>query len=274
MHNFTAYIDEAGDEGFGKLAAGSNGGQSRWLALGACLVTRENDLKLPTWRDRILSRFPNRRSRDLHFRHFKHEQKIVVCQELAVLPIGFCTALSHKVTIPGSRHETAFKKPGYLYNYLVRWLLERVSKACHTKSYPEKCKIKIVFSRRGGTNYQSMMEYFKLMRDGNEKIRPTRNIVWECIDIEQIHVEDHSKWAGLQFSDCFTSAFFSAVEPNLYGNYEPSYANILSRRLIKENGCALNAGLVVVPSRSKSSLDERQSAFFDSFAKNRQAPSS
>jgi len=44
VHQYTAYIDEAGDEGFGKLAAGPIGGQSQWLLLGACLVSRENDL--------------------------------------------------------------------------------------------------------------------------------------------------------------------------------------------------------------------------------------
>jgi len=31
MQHSTVYIDEAGDEGFGKLAAGPVGGQSRWL---------------------------------------------------------------------------------------------------------------------------------------------------------------------------------------------------------------------------------------------------
>jgi len=38
MKEYVAYIDEAGDEGFGKLAAGPVGGQSRWLVLGACIV--------------------------------------------------------------------------------------------------------------------------------------------------------------------------------------------------------------------------------------------
>lgn len=274
MHHFTVYIDEAGDEGFGKLAAGPLGGQSRWLALGACIVTRENDLKLPAWRDKILSRFPKRQSRDLHFRNLKHDQKVVVCQEIAQMPVGFCTTLSHKITIPGSRYEAVFKKPGYLYNYLVRWLLERVSSSCHVKSHPVGCKIKIVFSRRGGTNYQSMIEYFRLMRDGNEVARPIRSIIWKQIDFEHIYVEDHAKWAGLQFVDCLTSAFFNAVEPNCYGNYEPTYANILRPRLIKKNGSALNAGLVVVPSLPKSCLDASQTAFFESFQKNRQAPSS
>jgi hypothetical protein len=60
MKEYVAYIDEAGDEGFGKLAAGPVGGQSRWLVLGACIVSRENDLRLPALRDQIVTRFAKR----------------------------------------------------------------------------------------------------------------------------------------------------------------------------------------------------------------------
>jgi hypothetical protein len=82
MKEYVAYIDEAGDEGFGKLAAGPVGGQSRWLVLGACIVSRENDLRLPALRDQIVTRFAKRKSHDLHFRDLKHAQKVVVCQKL------------------------------------------------------------------------------------------------------------------------------------------------------------------------------------------------
>lgn len=264
-HHFTAYIDEAGDEGFGKLSAGTVGGQSRWLSLGACIVSRENDLKLPAHRNAILSRFPEKQSRDLHFRDLKHEQKIVVCQEIATLPVGICVAMSHKVTIPGSKYEGAFKQKGFLYNYLVRWLLERLTDACARKASKEPCTMKIVFSRRGGTNYQSMIEYFKFMRNGGEQIPPVRSITWSVIDFDQIHVEDHAKWAGLQLADCMTSAFFCGVEPNIYGNYEPTYALLLKERLIRQNGKALNCGLTIVPSPDKAALNARQADFISRF---------
>ena len=198
MHQYTVYIDEAGDEGFGKLAAGPQGGQSRWLILGACLVSRENDLKIPGWRDHILARFPKKQKRDLHFRDLKHEQKIVVCQEIAKLPLGACLTLSHKVTISGSKFEDAFKKKGYLYNYMIRWLLERVTAACARKD--PNCSIKLVFSRRGRTVYKSMKEYLELMRDGKEVLMPVRSINWNVLDIDAIAVENHSKWAGLQLA--------------------------------------------------------------------------
>ena len=49
------YIDEAGDEGFGKLKSKIKSGQSQWLLVGAVIVRREDDLKLPKWRDEILA---------------------------------------------------------------------------------------------------------------------------------------------------------------------------------------------------------------------------
>jgi hypothetical protein len=222
---FVAYIDEAGDEGFGKLSAGPIGGQSRWLLLGACMAHREDDLKFPIWRDRILSRFPKHKARDLHFRDLKHAQKVVVCQEIAKLPVSACLVCSHKATIPGTKWEAVFKKKQYLYNYLIRWLLERVTDYC--AAYGPEVSVKVIFSRRTGTDYQIMRDYLALMRDGRELIRPVRSIVWRVLDIDKIAVENHAKWAGLQIADCLTSAFFSALEPNAYGNYEHTYAHLL-----------------------------------------------
>ena len=53
------YIDEAGDEGLGKLRSSSDRtGQSQWLLVGGIIVRTEDDPNLPKWRDEILTRFP------------------------------------------------------------------------------------------------------------------------------------------------------------------------------------------------------------------------
>jgi hypothetical protein len=266
VRDYTAYIDEAGDEGFGKLAAGPVGGQSRWLNIGACIVSRENDLKLPAWRDAILAKFPKKQNRDLHFRKLNHAQKIVVCQDIAKLPIGICITLSHKATIPGSKWEATFKKKGYLYNFLIRWLLERITEVCRREARGEAASLKVIFSRRSSTDYQIMRDYLILMRDGMEVMKPVRSIDWRLLDIDNIAVENHSKWAGLQIADCATTALFLAVEPNVYGNYEPAYAQLLKPRLIRsKTGHILNCGLTPVPAFHKCRADAEQTAFFRSF---------
>ena len=268
LRQYTVYIDEAGDEGFGKLSAGPVGGQSKWLLLGACIVSRENDLKMPAWRDAILSKFPKRQTRELHFRNLKHEQKIVVCQEIATLPVGACVTLSHKMTLPGSQWDKTFQQKGYLYNYLLRWLLERVTEICKRDAGDATCSVKVVFSRRGNTDYQIMKNYMTLMRDGREVMPQMRTIAWDVLDIDRIVVENHSKWAGLQIADCITSAFFNAVEPNVYGNYESSYAKLLKPRMIKTAfGRFLNCGITPVPGINKCGADSGQMAFFNWFDK-------
>jgi hypothetical protein len=267
LKHYTAYIDEAGDEGLGKLTGPGSEGQSRWLCLGACIVTRENDLKLPGWRDGIIAKFPKKKTRDLHFRDLKHEQKVVVCQEMSKLPIGVCVTLSHKVTIPGSPWESTFKKKGYLYNYLLRWLLERITEVCR-RIGGQGASLSIIFFRRANTDYRTMKEYFNLMKDGREFMPQYRRIDWTLIDIENISVENHSKWAGLQIADCATSAFFLAVEPNTYGNYEHTYAKLLRDRLIKSlGGHFLDCGITPVPSWAKCQANAHQEEFFRFFIK-------
>ncbi|MDR4305451.1 DUF3800 domain-containing protein [Chelatococcus sambhunathii] len=264
MKHFTAYIDEAGDEGLGKLASGSIGGQSRWFVLGACIVNHDGDLKLPAWKDAIIARFPNKQRRDLHFRDLKHDQKVVVSQEIAKLPIGACVVMSHKATLIGTKYEAIYKRKGHLYNYLLRWMLERITFILERESLPEPACLKIVFSRRASTDYQKMKDYLYLIKNEREMFTPIRRIRWNVLNIEDIVVENHSKWAGLQIADCITSAYFSAVEPNIYGNYEPTYATLLKEKLLTTNGVSLNWGLTPVPSLGGCRADDRQYAFLQS----------
>lgn len=268
MPDFIAYIDEAGDEGFGKLRQpGAVGGQSRWLAIGGCLVLADVDKRLPALRNQILARFPQRTSRDLHFRELNHDQKVVACQEIGGFQLGAAVMLSHKTTIPGTKYAAVFKQKGYLYNYLVRWFLERVTAECAAHSGAESCSLRLVFSKRGGTDYHSMKSYLRLMRDGRELMPPVRSINWKVLDIDNIVVEDHSRWAGLQIADCITSAFWTGLEPNAYGNAEERYADLLRSRLIHKKGNALNHGITPVPSWYAAHPSESQKAFLLSFNK-------
>ncbi|KAF0178971.1 MAG: hypothetical protein FD124_528 [Alphaproteobacteria bacterium] len=272
MRHYYAYIDEAGDEGFGKLKTGdATGGQSMWLALGAIVVRAENNLRVIPWRDEILALFPGKK--DLHWKNLKHDQKKVVCRSLADRKLGIALAMSHKITIPGGRYEALFKQPQHLYNYLVRWLLERLIVACELAAAPEPACLHLVFSRRGGTNYTVMRKYLTFLADGRDLIKAPRRTNWGVLDIDGIEVEDHSKKAGLQLADCVTSAFFQAVEPNRFDDTEPSYALTLAPRLIK--GRTGTDGLTVVPNIVKARCRPSQADFIrECWRKSGQAPGS
>jgi hypothetical protein len=262
---FVAYIDEAGDEGLGKLAQPNpSPAQSKWLAMGGILVRADHDRDLPSWRDEIMAKFPAKQRRDLHFRTLNHNQKVAAVDYLANKPFGICCVCSNKITLcDNGKYFRLFTQKGHLYNYLTRYLLERITTAVREVAdrTAQKCELRIVFSRRGGTDYQSMRDYLVLMRDGRERVRPVRSIEWSVFSPDDIMVENHSKWAGLQLADVVTSATAAALEPNLYGNYEPRYANTLAKRYLTKGKKVLNAGLVLIPPIGKSPMDDAQKGF-------------
>lgn len=262
--DFYVYIDEAGDEGFGKLRNPEGTGQSRWLLLGAAIVSRANDALLPNWRDEIMGVFPKKRRRDLHFRYLGHDQRVYACNYLSKCKVGLCVVASNKVTILDSPKSDIFKEKQHLYNYLVRFLLERVTEACALalrKRGKNAGKIAVTFSRRGGTDYQSMRDYLMLMRNGREVIRPVRSIDWSVLNPEDIRVENHSHRAGLQIADVLTSATAAALEPNYYGNIEPRYALTLCDRFLRGRDGVLNCGLTLIPPLPRNPLSDEQRGF-------------
>lgn len=267
---FHAYIDEAGDEGFGKLRSPGSSGQSRWLCLGAAVVRKENDVLLPAWRNEICEQLPSKRKKELHFRELQHEQKILACDFLSKKRLGICVIASKKETILDSPKKEVFKQKGHLYNYLVRFLLERVTSACSNfseRSGRNGAELHVTFSRRSGTDYQSMKEYLTLMRDGKEIIRPIRSINWSVLSPDNISVENHSKRAGLQIADVVTSATYAALEPNYYGYTEPRYSLLLKNRYLTDSHGTLNCGLTLIPKLHQCGLNADQTAFINDLTK-------
>ncbi|SDP06322.1 DUF3800 domain-containing protein [Phyllobacterium sp. OV277] len=263
---FIAYVDEAGDEGFGKLAEQGPTAQSSWFAIGACLVSDDDDKLLPVWRDEILRQFPKKRTLDLHFRDLKHDQRVQTCLMIAQRPIAACIVASNKVTLLTHPKREIFKKKQHLYNYLTRFLLERLTHACKRKAELEgdgQASLRVIFSRRRGTDYHAMREYLEFMRDGREVMKPVRTIDWSVLSPSDIAVENHSKRAGLQIADVFTSALWHAIEPNGYGFCESRYARSLATRLIKRRGQRLDCGLTLVPAYGKTPLNNEQTEFVE-----------
>ncbi len=264
MIKFVAYVDEAGDEGFGKLGTGEKTAQSKWFAIGAMVVQDTEDRNLPSWRNEIVDFFPRKKSRDLHFRDLKHEQRVQACRILATKPAGACVVVSNKVTLLSHPKKDIFKQKQYLYNYLTRFLLERITEACAQKArveHRDKAHLTVVFSRRRGTDYQAMKQYLEFMRDGKELIRPVRSIDWSVLDPADIAVENHSIRAGLQLADVYTSAIWTALEPNEFGFYEPRYGQTLASRLMKKRSRRLGCGLTLIPPYGKTPLTDDENTF-------------
>ena len=224
-------------------------------------MRNENNGKTASWRDSINANFKHRHKRELHWRDFKHEQKVVIAKSISKLPIRIALAASHKTTIPGSRYQETFKKKGYLYNYLIRWQLERVISFVETLGPRDDERLGLSFSRRAGTDYESMKQYLMMLKHGLDIVKSPRSTNWDRLDFRRIRVENHSKSPGLQLADCITSSFFNGLEPNGYGYTEPRYGQILSNNLIRRDGTAENEGFTIVPSLGHARCNEDQKAF-------------
>nr|WP_245223971.1 DUF3800 domain-containing protein [Rhizobium halophytocola] len=263
---YIAYVDEAGDEGFGKLGKDEPTAQSRWFAIGAVVVQKSFDREVPGWKTEVLEHFPKKKSLDLHFRELKHDQRVQACILLSQKPIGACVVCSNKITLLEHPKKDIFKQRQHLYNYLTRFLLERLTAACQRKAWLEhraEAHLKVVFSRRRGTDYHAMRRYLEFMRDGKEVVRPVRSIDWNVLDPSDILVENHSKRAGLQIADIFTSAIWHALEPNSFGFCEARYARLLVPRLLRSQGQRYGTGLTIVPSKDNHILTAEQHEFID-----------
>ena len=264
QYDFHVYIDEFGDEGFGKLRSPARGGQSRWFMIGGVIVRSENDRKLPQWRDEILKELGRRDAREIHFKKLRHEQKVVACRMLREKPFGICVIASNKITIAREDNYDDFKNKGYLYNYLTELLLERITFACRVAAKQSGIinpKLRACFSRRRGTNYQEMREHFQRLKHLSDKGFGKNRINWEIFSPEDFVVENHAKRAGLQIADIVTSATGKALEPNLYGDIEPRYALLLKPRFLHQRGRILGAGLKLLPPIDRNPLNPDQLDF-------------
>ena len=253
MDEYFAYLDEAGDEGFGKLRSSSSTGQSQWLLIGGIIVNKENDANLPKWRDEIIQNTNKQNKRDIHFQTLNHDQRVMATRFLATKQFGTSVVCSFKETILDLKQTKPklfekFKEKGYLYNYLTRFLLERITEVCVRRSQGNPCKLHVTFSKRDNTDYQKMRDYLFLMRNDEELLTPKRSIDWSVLNPEDIRVENHSKRAGLQIADIVTSATYKALEPNRYGDVEPRYVRNLSQRFIRKGRSVNNEGLTFIPS--------------------------
>lgn len=272
-HSFEIFIDEAGDEGFGKLRLEKSTGQSQWFVVGACVVRASRSVELVTWRDEIANAIGRRGSkRDIHFKEIRrHDQRRFACRTIASKRLAIAAAFSNKPTLldlPPSR-QVVFKRKNHIHNYVCRYLLERLSVWIARVAREESIdpRTKITFSRRGGMNYDDFREYLRLIRSEAEKVTPPRQIDWTVVDPDLVTALDHKISAGLQIADIATSGLFKAVEPSPYGFCEPSYAEELRRVIIRKSDapCAFNCGITIVPRYQPASMTEEQRAFFQSW---------
>lgn len=246
--SFSAYIDEAGDEGF-KFLDGERG-SSRWFVLSGVVFRHENRLAPveALKRARKVLNKPDKHA--LHFRELKHEQRLAYVGEIAKERFRTVSVLIHKPSIQEPERYSSGKY--LLYKYACRLLIERISWLCrdHRKSDDQgDGTVDLVFSDRANMSYESLREYLNLLLTQSE-MGGQATIHWDAIKSENVRAVSHQKLAGLQVADAIASSMFYAANLNLYGYTEPRYFEGGKPQVYSKNRVRLGYGLKFWPAIS------------------------
>jgi len=196
----------------------------------AVLVSKENDILLPKIQKEILLHISQSKSnhlKEIHLHTLKHEQRRYICNAILEqkVPIRSIIVLTDKTQITGYKHRDFNKEKYKLFNYIARYLLERVSWLVRDN----QATVQIVFSNRKQLEGKRIDKYIHLLKQDKEA-----KIEWSVIN-DKIKIYNQNQRAGLQFADIFaTSCRRYAFEGDKYG-VETSYLKTLYPFLYKHN---------------------------------------
>ncbi|WP_282365628.1 DUF3800 domain-containing protein [Pseudomonas sp. PS02290] len=230
--SFVAYIDESGDEGFTFKPDGS--GSSRWLILSALVVRKDKDMLLVDAAKRTREAIRYEPKKPIHFCKLKHEQRTPAARITGELPVRTVSILIHKPSIKSP--ENFQSQPYSLYRYASRLLLERVSWLCrdHAIKGQGDGRVELIYSNRSAMSYKDLCGYIGQLhhKPGAQEIK----IDWDVIDENMVRAVNHDQLAGLQLADIVASSVYQSVNPNLYGDVEEKYLQLLSKTVYKHKG--------------------------------------
>ncbi len=280
-YDYVLYVDEAGDDGLRAFRPDVENGCSEWICLGGYLVRAEVDKNLPEFLHSLRCRIGATQARSLHYKELSLSKRLAAC---SILPDGKARAFavcSYKRTLSGHTNSRAAAAHGgnsqWLYNFLIRLLLERVTDFCWRDSLSRGVErplpVKIVFSHRGGHRYGQMKAYFELLKRqaiANRTYLDHRVIRPEMLRFTLVDYVPHYQMAGLQLADVVASAFYQGLDTHSK-NWSCEPAQALTRIVAKEElggtigkTCA-DYGVTLVPKPNRVRLDEKQRTLFTAF---------
>lgn len=228
---YTFYLDEAGDEGI-------DTGGTDWFVIGGILVRKEDDLQVARTVNRVKEAIGQRDPRrPLHWAELKrhHEKRLYVAREFARLPIRLIVCATHK---PSLREKAVFKRKQWLYNFVTRHVIERVSWLVRDETEGQG-HVDLVFEKRSNLSYEVLERYL------DTQVRVDAEVCDAVLGRVIPRGKDQSK--NLQIADALVGACFGAFEPNRFGQTDPTYVQIVRSRLYRRQGNLMSYGLKLLP---------------------------
>ena len=205
------YIDEAGDLGIRR--------GTKWFVMSAVIVNVGDE---PAIRDTIKAIRNKFNLREIHLRKMNDFYKTAyIVKELHKHPFVISNVLLDTDKIDSSK----LKNSAVLYNYMCRYLLERVSWYLRDNQFIGN----IILSGRGTKRDGELIHYIK-----NKLIPDESNQVVDVFN--KISSKPAADWDLLQLADVCATSLFKAYEINSLGFTTPCHMSVLKDKIYKISG--------------------------------------
>lgn len=233
---YLAYIDESGDEGIKKGTV--------WFILTAVIVEKETELKISKTIDEIKSKIGISSGKPLHWKELRNKnvsKKRYIIDRLSKEDFVYTNVIINTYDMENEKLQGKL-----LYNYVCRYLLERISWYVGDNNGT----VDIVFSNRSNISYPELKEYMETLFNDNEcQIR--KHV------ITSFSVFEPSQRKMLQFADACASSLAEAFEKDSLGYYDERFVMTLQKKLYRRKGKLLSYGLKIFPNEFiKKYLDD------------------
>lgn len=225
-YSYILFIDEAGDDKVANLKPEVENGNSEWLCIGGYLVRAEDEKNLAERRDEIVRYIGGHKGSPIHYRNLKPRNRMKSCEKLSKFPARAFVLCSYKKTMVGhsnSRAAAATGNHNYLFNFVVRLLLERVTPFVvehASQNHIENPILRIVMANRKGHHFGHLKAYvLQLIRqaESGTTYLDTRVIDGKILRYSEIDRAAASEVPGLQLADIVVSSVFQAIETKISG---------------------------------------------------------
>lgn len=264
-HKFTLFVDEAGDDGVKAYLNPKNDYSSEWFVLGGIVSKESDENDLVKLVNTATGKAGMPLGRDLHFARMNDKKRKIICREFSKGKFRWFSVLSHKDNVRGYRNERAAFTSGsqnYLYNFMLRILLERVTAYC--KKYNDLCKVRsnysdlrVILSDRGGVNSPCIGNYLTILwRQFNcgGTFLNKGLIDFSVFDPKSVSIKPNSELCGLQIADFVVSSVYKCLPQERQKSPKRDYLEGLLERAGVLDGPLYGASLMPLPFDCEKSL--------------------
>jgi uncharacterized protein DUF3800 len=224
-----AFIDESGDEGV-------SGKSSPWLSLGGLIVLERDVHGSKSYLADGVGRIYTGKKVPAHVHFHKitsHSMRKALLQMLCGLNFNAIVVASRKDAF----HPDALRdlKCPKLYNYMARYLLERISWYGRDRNL----RVNVTFASRSEVPWDAFAEYVNKLRD-----QPTQIAFDYIAGLTNIPANTNSL---VQSADWITSGVTCGLNPDECGDVETCYAEILWGKFWMRGKNLWSYGLKILP---------------------------